>query len=193
MTSGSGYLNEGPGSGNICGVHSDVPNCNRSDAIRIKMSGDVSTSERQFNGTPHSIPDSILHRRVAEEVPTSYCYPGADRLGEDTLRREERSARKESEMNYLAAVRRRNNDARREQKLKYSVSPSSSSPSSSVPSFYPSPLPSSLPTSFPPCMADSSLLYGPDIYDFLELLHEVNLAHSSRFRNFSIGCVRRHM
>ena len=61
-----------------------------------------------------------------------------------------------------------------------SSSTSSSSSSSS----------SSLDTSFSPMMKNSSLLYGPDIYDFIELLHEVNIACSIGFRDHLEGYVR---
>ena len=172
----------------------------------------MSTSLTRTRGTPHSIPSNVPHERVAEEVLTHFCYPGADRLDEETLLREERKAREHSERNYLEAAVRERNDTRWEQSSNssafslshsnsssppYSSSSSSSSSSSassssasSSSSSSSSPQSTSLPTSFPHFMSDSSLLYGPDVYDFLELLHEVNVAYSMCFRNFSEGYVR---
>ena len=46
---------------------------------------------------------------------------------------------------------------------------------------------STLNTSFSPMMKNSCLLYGPDIYDFIELLHEVNIACSIGFRDHLEG------
>ena len=157
----------------------------------MKTSDDKNILDRQFNGTPHNIPNITIHGRVTEEVPTNLCYPGAGRLNEEVLRKGEELARQESEMNYMEAFRREEHSGSEGKRLNSSTSSSSaSSSSSSMPSFHPSLSSSSLPAS---CKADHFLLYGPDVYDFLELLHEVNIAYSMQFRNFSIGCVRMHM
>ena len=157
----------------------------------MKTSDDRNILDRQCNGTPHNIPNLTIHGRVIVEVPTNLCYPGAGRLNEEVLRKGEELARQESEMNYMEAFRREEHSGSEGKRLNSSTSSSSaSSSSSSMPSFHPSLSSSSLPAS---CKADRFLLYGPDVYDFLELLHEVNIAYSMQFRNFSVGCVRMHM
>jgi hypothetical protein len=58
--------------------------------------------------------------------------------------------------------------------LSHSLQEASSSSSSSSSSCYTPP--KSLPT-----------MYGPEIYDFIELLHEVHVSYSAAFRDFSPG------
>ena len=68
-----------------------------------------------------------------------------------------------------------------------SSSLASSSSSSSLSASSSSSSSSSLNNPFSPMTKNCCLLYGPDIYDFIELLHEVNIACSIGFRDHLEG------